>query len=95
MRPFPTCADLRTEQALTPRDAFYARAEKVKPKEAVGRISAELVTPFPPGIPVAAPGQVYNQVMAYYLEEVVAAGGFVEGAVDQALSQLRVVAAGA
>jgi lysine decarboxylase len=51
------------------------------------------VTPYPPGIPVAAPGEVYNEAMVHYLEEVVAAGGFVEGAVDQTLGEMRVVAA--
>lgn len=79
---------------MTPREAFFAPAENVKPKDAIGRVSAELVTPYPPGIPVAAPGEVYNEAIVYYLEEVVAAGGFVEGAADQSLSRLRVVAAG-
>jgi arginine/lysine/ornithine decarboxylase len=83
--------ELRTEQAMVPRDAFFARTEHVEPKDAVGRISAELVTPYPPGIPVAAPGEVYNQAIVYYLEKVVA---FVEGAADQSLSEFRVVAAG-
>lgn len=95
VRPLPTRTELRTEQALTPREAFFSRTERVKPKAAVGRVSAELVTPYPPGIPVAAPGEVYNAAMIYYLEEVVAAGGFIEGAADQSLSELRVVAQGA
>jgi arginine/lysine/ornithine decarboxylase len=78
---------------MTPREAFFSQPEHVKPKDAVGRISAELVTPYPPGIPVAAPGEVYNQAIIDYLQEVVAAGGFLEGAADQSLDQLRVVAA--
>jgi arginine/lysine/ornithine decarboxylase len=80
---------------MTPREAFFAPAQKVKAKDAVGRVSAEFVTPYPPGIPVAAPGEVYNEAIVYYLEEVVAAGGFVEGAVDQSLGELRVVAGAA
>src|SRR5215212_2610828 len=39
----PTRRELRTEQAISPRDAFFARTEQVKPKDAAGRISAELV----------------------------------------------------
>jgi arginine/lysine/ornithine decarboxylase len=92
--PLPTRAELRTEQAMAPREAFFSLTEKVKPKAAVGRVSAELVTPYPPGIPVAAPGEVYNEAMVYYLEEVVAAGGFIEGAADQSLTELGVVAKG-
>jgi arginine/lysine/ornithine decarboxylase len=95
VRPLPTRGELRTEQRLTPREAFFAPAETVKAGEALGRVSAELVTPYPPGIPLAAPGEVYNEAMLFYLEEVVAAGGFVEGATDQSLDKLRVVAADA
>jgi arginine/lysine/ornithine decarboxylase len=95
IRALPTRAELRTEQRMTPREAFFAPAQKVKAKNAVGRVSAEFVTPYPPGIPVAAPGEVYNEAIVYYLEEVVAAGGFVEGAVDQSLGELRVVAGAA
>jgi arginine/lysine/ornithine decarboxylase len=93
VRPLPTRSELRTEQVMTPREAFFAGTENVDARDAIGRVSAELVTPYPPGIPVAAPGEVYNEAMIYYLEEVVAAGGFVEGAVDQSLDELRVVAA--
>jgi lysine decarboxylase len=55
-------------------------------------VSAELVAPYPPGIPTIAPGELYNQEAIDYLEEIVAAGAFVEGAADQSLSTLRVVA---
>jgi hypothetical protein len=55
IRPLPSRRHLRTEQAMLPRDAFFARAEDVKPRDAEGRVSAELVTPYPPGIPAVAP----------------------------------------
>jgi arginine decarboxylase len=93
MRPLPTRRELRTEQAMLPRDAFFARTDAVKPKDAVGRVSAELVTPYPPGVPAVAPGEVYNEATVAYLEEIIAVGGFVEGATDQSLDKLRVVAA--
>jgi arginine decarboxylase len=92
VRPLPSRPQIRTEQAMLPRDAFFARTEKVKPKDAVGRISAELVTPYPPGIPAAAPGELYNDAVVEYLEEIVANGAFVEGAADQSLRSFRVVA---
>jgi arginine decarboxylase len=93
IRPLPSRPELRTEQAMLPRDAFFARTQDVKPRQAVGRVSAELVTPYPPGIPAVAPGEVYNEATIDYLEEIVDAGAFVEGATDQSLSTLRVVAA--
>jgi arginine decarboxylase len=77
---------------MTPRDAFFARTEQVKPKDAAGRISAELVTPYPPGIPAVVPGERYTDAILDYLERVVIAGGYVQGAADPALDRLRVVA---
>jgi arginine/lysine/ornithine decarboxylase len=90
--PLPSRRELRTEQAMLPRDAFFAQTEHVKPRDAPGRVSAELVTPYPPGIPAAAPGEVYTDAIVDYLEEIVANGAFVEGAADQSLDTLRVVA---
>jgi arginine/lysine/ornithine decarboxylase len=90
--PLPSRRDLRTEQAMLPRDAFFAPVEAVKPRQAAGRISAELVTPYPPGIPAVVPGEVINDAIVDYLEEVVANGGFVEGAADPKLASFRVVA---
>jgi arginine decarboxylase len=88
----PSRAELRTTQAMLPRDAFFARTETVKPKDAAGRVSAELVTPYPPGIPVLAPGETITEPIVGYLEEIVAAGAFIEGAADQSMSSFRVVA---
>ncbi len=54
-------------------------------------VSAELITPVSTGIPAVASGEVYSQANLDYLEEIIAAGAF-EGAVDQSLGSLRVVA---
>jgi arginine/lysine/ornithine decarboxylase len=90
--PLPSRPQIRSEQAMTPRDAFFAKTEMVKPKEAVGRVSAEWVTPYPPGIPAVGAGEAYTEANVGYLEEIAAAGGFVEGAADPSLDTLRVVA---
>jgi arginine/lysine/ornithine decarboxylase len=84
--------DIRTEQAMTPRDAFFAATEDVKPGDAVGRVSAEWITPYPPGIPAVAAGEVYTDKAVEYLQAVVEAGGFVEGTADPQLTKMRVVA---
>jgi arginine decarboxylase len=83
---------IRSEQAMTPREAFFSKTEDVKPSEAVGRVSAEWITPYPPGIPAVAAGEVYNQAAVEYLQELVEAGGFVEGTADPTLEKMRVVA---
>ena len=91
VRPLPSRAELRTEQAMLPREAFFAPTELVAITEASGRVSAELVTPYPPGIPALAPGEIINEAIVDYFQGTSAAGGFVEGAADPTLRTLRVV----
>jgi len=43
---------------MSPRAAFFAPHERVSADAAVGRVSAELVAPYPPGVPVLAPGEL-------------------------------------
>jgi arginine/lysine/ornithine decarboxylase len=90
--PWPTRDELRTTQEMLPRDAFFAATEMVDAAEAVGRISAEFITPYPPGIPALAPGELINNAANSYLQELMAVDGFVEGAADPSLEQMRVVA---
>jgi arginine/lysine/ornithine decarboxylase len=51
-----------------------------------------MICPYPPGIPIAAPGERLSTETVEYLEHVVAAGGMVEGAADESLETFRVVA---
>jgi arginine/lysine/ornithine decarboxylase len=51
----------------------------------------DMVRPYPPGIPIIAPGERLTPTIVDYLEAVVAAGGMVEGTADESLAQLRVV----
>jgi arginine decarboxylase len=48
---------VRPEAVLTPREAFFAREESVGLAQAAGRIAAEAITPYPPGIPLVMPGE--------------------------------------
>jgi arginine decarboxylase len=58
-RPAPSASwTVEPETILAPREAFFAPNETVTAAEAVGRVSAELVAPYPPGIPVLAPGEL-------------------------------------
>jgi lysine decarboxylase len=79
------------EQLLTPREAFMAEAEVVPLAQAAGRVSAESITPYPPGIPVVTPGECLGQLTIDYLRRGVAAGMHVSGASDPSLGTVRVV----
>lgn len=80
------------EQALTPREAFFAPEEAVPFEQAVGRISTEIVAPYPPGIPVIAPGEVVSADAVRIVRAVQAAGGAISGPRDTSLDVLHVVA---
>jgi len=82
---------LELETAMTPRDAFFARVEQVPAAEAVGRVAAEMVTPYPPGVPVLVPGERITQEALDYLVSGPPAGMLIPDAADSELKTLRVV----
>jgi arginine decarboxylase len=51
---------VRPETVLTPREAFFAADEAVPLSAAAGRIAAEAITPYPPGIPLLMPGERFS-----------------------------------
>jgi arginine decarboxylase len=88
----PSPPDLRLVQSHLPRDAYFARHTDVPVAEASGRVAAEMITPYPPGIPVVLPGERLTQPVLDYLTTGVAAGMFLPDAADQQLHTVRVVA---
>lgn len=76
---------------VPPRPAFFARAETVAIDEAEGRTSAELVAPYPPGIPVVAPGERVTAGVLDALASARAAGVRIAYAADPTLATLRVL----
>ncbi len=49
------------EQKLSPKEAFFAPGERVSRKDAVGRVSKENITRFPPCVPLVTVGEVFNE----------------------------------
>lgn len=81
-----------TRQVLSPRDATFARSVARPLAECGGEVSAEMVTPYPPGIPVLGPGEEISPEIVAYLQEASAVGLKVHGPEDRTLRSLRVVA---
>ncbi|MGW2938341.1 aminotransferase class I/II-fold pyridoxal phosphate-dependent enzyme [Streptomyces sp. NPDC001156] len=88
----PSPADLRMDQARLPRDAYFTRHTTVPVTEACGRVAAEMITPYPPGIPVVLPGERLTEPVLEYLTTGVTAGMFLPDAADRRLETVRVVA---
>lgn len=78
--------------ALSPREAFFADTECVEVADAAGRISAELLCPYPPGVPVVFPGEVVTEDVIQLLQSTLDQGGVVTGAQDSSLQNVLVVA---
>jgi arginine decarboxylase len=83
---------LELESVMTPRAAFFATVQQVPIDKAVGRVVAEMVSPYPPGVPVLAPGERVTQEVVDYLTTGIAAGMLIPDAADPSLESLRVVA---
>lgn len=77
--------------ALTPRDAFYAETEVIPFEESEGRIIAEFVMVYPPGIPIFIPGEIITKENLYYIKENIAAGLPVQGPEDDDLKTIHVI----
>jgi arginine decarboxylase len=76
---------------LSPREAFFSSTETVPADKAVDRLCAELICPYPPGIPVLMPGEIITPEAVDYLQQVLTAGGKITGCSDRGLQTLKVV----
>jgi arginine decarboxylase len=84
---------VRAEQVLTPRDAFFAEREAVPWHEAAGRVCAEVVAPYPPGVPVLAPGERITEEALSGLRRASAGGARIAYAADPTLATVLAVRA--
>uniref|UniRef100_A0AAU6W4Q5 Lysine/arginine decarboxylase n=1 Tax=Flueggea suffruticosa TaxID=283120 RepID=A0AAU6W4Q5_9ROSI len=76
--------------SMNPRDAFFSRKRRVSIEESIGKISGELVCPYPPGIPILIPGETITQNALDYLLDCRNKGAVVTGASDPLLSSLLI-----
>jgi len=88
----PSPNEIELETVLLPRDAFFSRTEMVPAERAAGRVSAELITPYPPGIPAVTPGEVLNDAVINYLRTGADAGMNLPDASDAHVHEFKVVA---
>ncbi|MFS0823767.1 aminotransferase class I/II-fold pyridoxal phosphate-dependent enzyme [Bacillus sp. 1P02SD] len=77
--------------ALSPRDAFYSETEVIPFEESAGRVIAEFVMVYPPGIPIFIPGEIITEENLTYIQTNIEAGLPVQGPEDYELKFLRVI----
>ncbi|MFB7236592.1 aminotransferase class I/II-fold pyridoxal phosphate-dependent enzyme [Streptomyces sp. NPDC056269] len=77
---------------LTAREAFLSPTRVLPAERAVGRISADTLAAYPPGIPNVLPGEVITAEVVRFLQRTATAPhGHVRGALDRGVTRLRVV----
>ena len=77
--------------SISPREAFFANSEAIPLAETEERICAEIICPYPPGIPVLMPGEIITKSALEYLQEIQDMGGFISGCADETLQTVKVV----
>ena len=77
---------------LSPREAFLCAQEVIEFDAAEGRVAAESLAAYPPGVPNVLPGERLTRPTLDYIADSVAHGGLVRGASDRTLRTIRVVA---
>jgi lysine decarboxylase len=76
---------------ISMRDAYFATTEMVSAADAIGRVSADLIAPYPPGVAVIAPGEILTEKIVQGLSASQKAGVRIAYATDPTLGKFRVV----
>jgi arginine decarboxylase len=82
---------LSAPQICSPREAFFAPHEALPAEAAIGRVSAELIAPYPPGIPVVMPGELLTEQIVVALRAASASGVRIAYAADPTLATFQVL----
>jgi lysine decarboxylase len=77
--------------SISMRDAYFADTEFVSASQAIGRISADLIAPYPPGVAVVAPGELLTEAILTGLYATQKAGVRIAYASDATLATYRVI----
>lgn len=86
----PSLAD----RSMDLREAYFSDTEIVPAEEAVGRVSADSLAAYPPGVPNILPGEIITSSIVSFLQSTAASPyGWVRGSLDSALTRMRVISA--
>lgn len=88
----PPLASMEPELAMSPREALLGNAREVPLDEASDLIAAEMISPYPPGIPAIAPGERFSRPILDYLHAIKQMQVAIPDATDPSLQRVRVVA---
>ena len=76
---------------VSPQTAFYSEKKRLPIRETSGRICAEFVMCYPPGIPILAPGELITDEIIEYVLYAKEKGCSMQGTEDPAVEYLNVL----
>lgn len=76
---------------LNPREAYFSRKHRVRWEEAAGKVSAEMIVPYPPGIPLVCPGEQIDGQTWQRVEACRRQGISIHGPADSGLEYLQII----
>lgn len=79
------------KQVMTPRKAHFANVTEIDWQQAVGNISAQILAPYPPGIPIIYPGEIITKEVWEYIERFRKDGRHIHGAKAGKLDTVSVI----
>ncbi|MGE5589116.1 MAG: aminotransferase class I/II-fold pyridoxal phosphate-dependent enzyme [Bacillota bacterium] len=88
----PGQSAIRPPAEMTPREALFRPHQAVSLESSAGRVAAESLVPYPPGIPLVMPGERLTPDLISWVREALAAGVRFQGAADPSLQSISVVA---
>ena len=76
---------------MSPQKAFYSEKVSVPVEASSGRVCAEFVMCYPPGIPILAPGEEITEDILHYIVYAKEKGCSMTGPEDAAIERLNVL----
>lgn len=82
---------INPEVVLTPQEAFYSEKRSIPMHKSDGKICAEFVMCYPPGIPILAPGEKITKEILEYINYAKEKGCFLTGTQDIEIKNINIV----
>ena len=79
------------KRILNPREAFNSKKEDILLEKSEGKISAEFLLAYPPGIPILCPGEVITKEIIEYVHDLKRANLYVQGTEDSEVKYIKIV----
>lgn len=77
--------------AITPRKAFFAHSQSISLEKSCGMVSAEMIAPYPPGIPIIYPGEIITEDIHKFIMQAVKGGNHIHGFSDKTMKTIKVI----